>query len=220
MKETMIGKFITFEGGDGAGKTTQIRMLAASLVAAGKTVTTTREPGGTPAAEAIRGLLLSGVAEPLGPEGEAILFGAARTDHIDKVIRPALERGDWVLCDRFSDSTRVYQGASGGASDTLLRALDRVAIGDTRPNLTITLDVPAAIGLARVHDRLASVEATPDRFEGEDLEILEARRQAFLDIAASEPERCFVIDATQDEDDVAAAIWTVVCSRLFGEEVA
>ena len=216
----MIGKFITFEGGDGAGKTTQIQKLAASLAATKRTVTTTREPGGTPTAEAIRHLLLSGFAEPLGPEGEAILFAAARTDHIDGVIRPALLRGDWVLCDRFSDSTTVYQGGSGGADEKLLRALERVAIGETRPDLTLILDLPASIGLARVHERLVSLEEKPDRFEGEELALHEKRRQAFLNIAEKEPQRCVVIDATHTEDDVAAAIWDEISSRLLGEEAA
>lgn len=216
----MIGKFITFEGGDGAGKTTQIQRLAASLAEIGLTVTTTREPGGTPNAESIRHILLSGIAKPLGVEGEAILFAAARLDHVDSVIRPALERGDWVLCDRFSDSTRVYQGQAGGADAQLLRALERVAIGETWPNLTIILDIPASIGLARVHDRLSSDDATPDRFEGEALALLEERRQAFLDIARSEPKRCVIIDATRAEDAVAKDIWKAVSSRLLGEAAA
>jgi len=220
LKDVMIGKFITFEGGDGAGKTTQIKRLAASLTATKRTVTTTREPGGTPTAEAIRRLLLSGFAEPLGVEGEAILFAAARSDHIEGVIRPALNRGDWVLCDRFSDSTTVYQGGIGGADEKLLRALDRVAIGETRPDLTLILDIPASIGLARVHDRLVGLNEKPDRFEAEDLARHEERRQAFLDIAAKEPGRCVVIDAARTEDDVAAAIWNAVSSRLLGEAAA
>jgi dTMP kinase len=213
----MTGKFITFEGGDGAGKTTQIERLAAAFISSGRTVTTTREPGGTPTAEHIRRLLLSGVAEPLGAEGEAILFSAARADHVDRVIRPALARGEWVLSDRFADSTRVYQGVTGGADEKLLRALDRVAVGETRPDLTFILDVPAAVGLARVHGRVGSA---PDRFEGEEVALQEKRRQAFLDIAAREPERCVVIDATQSEDVIAAAIWSAVAARLMGEEAA
>jgi dTMP kinase len=216
----MTGKFITFEGGDGVGKTTQIERLAAALVSSGKAVTTTREPGGTPTAESIRRLLLSGFAEPLGPEGEAILFAAARADHVDRVIRPALARGDWVLSDRFADSTRVYQGVTGGADERLLRALERVAIGDTRPDLTFILDLPAAVGLARIRGRSGHGGAAPDRFEGEELALQEKRRQAFLDIAAREPGRCVVIDATQSEDMVAAAIWSVVTARLLGEEAA
>ncbi len=213
----MTGKFITFEGGDGAGKSTQIRRLATALAARRITVTLTREPGGTAVAESIRRFILSGRAEPLGAEGEAILFSAARADHVDCVIRPALARGEWVLSDRFADSTRVYQGVAGGADVRLLRALDRVAIGDTRPDLTFILDVPAAVGLARVRGRAGSA---PDRFEGDEIDLQEKRRQAFLDIAAREPERCVVIDATQAEDAVAAAIWNVVTARLLGEEAA
>jgi dTMP kinase len=125
-----------------------------------------------------------------------------------------------VLSDRFADSTRVYQGVSGGADQKLLRALERVAVGETRPNLTFILDIPAAVGLARVRDRLVSVGASPDRFEGEELALQEKRRQAFLDIATKEPERCVVIDASQSEDVVAAAIWATVTVRLLGEEAA
>lgn len=216
----MTGKFITFEGGDGAGKTTQIRRLAAALKATGRSVRQTREPGGTPTAEAIRRLILSGLAEPLGAEGEAILFAAARRDHVENVIGPALDGGEWVLCDRFADSTRVYQGIGGEADERLLRALERVAVGATTPDLTIVLDLPAAVGLERVRERLVSIGATADRFEGEELALQERRRQAFLDIAANEPQRCVVIDATQSEDEVAHAIWKAVSGRLFGEEAA
>lgn len=213
----MTGKFITFEGGDGAGKSTQIRRLATALAARRITVTLTREPGGTAVAESIRRFILSGRAEPLGAEGEAILFSAARADHIDCVIRPALARGEWVLSDRFSDSTRVYQGVTGGADARLLRALDRVAIGNTHPDLTFILDVPATVGLARVRARAGSA---PDRFEGDEIALQEQRRQAFLDIARREPERCVVIDAAQPEDAVAAAIWSAITARLLGEEAA
>lgn len=216
----MTGKFITFEGGDGAGKSTQIERLANALASSGRTVTKTREPGGTPIAESIRDLILSGLAESLGADGEALLFAAARADHVDKIIRPALARDEWVLCDRFADSTRVYQGVGGGADERLLRALERVAVGETRPDLTIVLDVPAEVGLARVHDRLVSAGAAPDRFESEDLALQEKRRLAFLDIAASEPDRCLVVDATCPEDVVAAVIWAAVASRLFDEEAA
>jgi len=216
----MSGKFITFEGGDGAGKSTQIRRLAAALVATGRVVTQTREPGGTPAAEAVRELILSGAAEPMGAEGEAVLFAAARADHVDKVIRPALARGEWVLSDRFVDSTRVYQGAGGGAEDRLLRALERVAVGESRPDLTIILDVPASVGLERARGRRGEDIADTDRFEGEELSLQEKRRQAFLAIAASEPDRCVVVDATQTEDEVAHAVWKAVASRLFGEAAA
>jgi dTMP kinase len=217
----MTGKFITFEGGDGAGKSTQMRRLAAALVATGRKVQQTREPGGTPAAEAVRHLILSGRAKSMGPEGEAVLFAAARADHVEKVIRPALEREEWILCDRFADSTRVYQGAGGGADDKLLRALERVAVGETRPDLTIILDVPAAVGLERARGRQGEeANAAADRFEAEDLSLQEKRRQAFLDIAGREPDRCFVINASQSEDEVAHAVWKAVSTRLIGKGTA
>ncbi|MEX0852963.1 MAG: dTMP kinase [Bauldia sp.] len=210
----MPGKFVTFEGGEGAGKSTQIRRLAERLTASGRQVTVTREPGGTPTAEAIRRLILSGFAQPLGVEGEAVLFAAARADHVDRVIRPALAADRWVLCDRFTDSTRAYQGATGGADEGLLSALERVAVGRTKPDLTVILDVPPEIGLARAARRGG---AEPDRFERDDLAMHEARRRAFLDIAAWEPGRCVAIDATQPEDAVAEAVWQVVTARLLDQ---
>jgi dTMP kinase len=212
----MAGRFITFEGGEGAGKSTQIRLLAERLRLLGKEVVATREPGGTPTAEAIRALLLSGRATELGPEGEAVLFAAARTDHVAHVIRPALVAGCWVLCDRFFDSTRVYQGGSAGASEGMLDALERAAVGETRPDLTIILDVPASVGLARAARRIAAAGTVADRFERDDLAIHEARRQAFLAIAAAEPERCVVVDATRSDADTAAAVWQATVDRLLG----
>ncbi len=211
----MAGKFITFEGGEGAGKSTQVRLLADRLSAAGETVVVTREPGGTPIAEDIRRVLLAGVAEQLGPDGEAVLFAAARADHVERVIRPALQAGKWVLCDRFSDSTRVYQGVGDGADAGILQALDRVAVGRTQPDLTLILDVPAEGGLARAAKRSAEGGRTPDRFERDDVSLHEARRQAFLAIAQAEPERCVVIDATRSEEATAEAIWRAVGARLI-----
>jgi dTMP kinase len=213
----MPGKFITFEGGEGAGKSTQIRHLADRLARAGIAVVTTREPGGTPTAESIRRLLLGGFARELGPEGEAMLFAAARSDHVDNRIRPALDGGQWVLCDRFTDSTNVYQGTTGGVPDALLRALERVSVGTTRPDLTFILDVPVDVGMARAAARISGGSA--DRFESEDLSVQEARRQAYLDIARREPERCVVIDAMESEAVMADAIWTAVEKRLL-ERVA
>jgi len=215
----MSGRFITFEGGDGAGKSTQLKRLAQRLGESGRSVVTTREPGGTPSAEAIRDVLLSGEAGSLGVEGETLLFAAARMDHVDTVIRPALARGDWVLCDRFIDSTRVYQGVVGGADARLLRALENVVVGATRPDLTFILDVPVSVGLERIRARLGGGEAS-DRFESESVELQEKRRQGFLDIARGEPERCVVIDATQDEDRVAEEIWKAVVERLIDREAA
>jgi dTMP kinase len=204
----MAGRFITFEGGEGAGKSTQIRLLAERLTDAGFAVTVTREPGGTPTAESIRRLLLSGAAQSLGVEGEAVLFAAARADHIDRVIRPALAAGRWVLCDRFFDSTRVYQADADAA---LLAGLERIAVGRTRPDLTIILDLPAEEGIARAHGRGAGA----DRFERDDLALHEARRQRFLAIAQGEPERCVVVDGAGTVESVADAVWSVVHGRLI-----
>lgn len=212
----MAGRFITFEGGEGAGKSTQIQRLAAKLAANGKAVTTTREPGGTPAAEAIRRVLLAGLAEALGAETEAILFAAARADHVERLIRPALAKGEWVLSDRFADSTHVYQGTTGSVDAAFLDALDRITIGNTRPDLTFILDIPPEEGLARVAGRLVgSGGGRLDRFEGEALALHERRRQAYLDIAARAPGRCVVIDASRPEDAVADAIWQAVAARLL-----
>ncbi len=206
------GRFITFEGGEGAGKSTQMKRLAAALAERGIAVVETREPGGTPDAEAIRSFILSGRARPLGGGGEAVLFAAARADHVDRVIRPALARGAFVLSDRFTDSTRAYQGADG-VDTTLLDGLETLAVGETRPDLTVILDLPAETGLARAAARRGAGDA--DRFEGETIVKHEARRRIFLEIAAREPGRCAVIDATRGVDDVAAEIWQVVSERLL-----
>jgi len=199
------GVFITFEGGEGAGKSTQIARLAATLRAgSGREVVTTREPGGTPRAEHYREALLRGVAKPYGPFAEALMFAAARIDHVDGLIRPALARGAIVLCDRFADSTRAYQGAAGGLDPALIASLERVTLQDLRPDLTLILDLPAAAGLARARRR-GEAEA-PDRFEAEALGFHERLRSAFLAIAAAEPVRCRVIDASPGPDAVEAAI--------------
>jgi dTMP kinase len=149
----MRGRFITFEGGEGTGKSTQAAMLAERLEAFGLNVVLTREPGGSLGAEAIRHVVLSGAAQPLGSHAEAILFAAARDDHVRQLIRPALEDGRWVVCDRFADSTRIYQGVLGNIDPRVIKALERVALGDTRPELTCILDVPPAVGLRRAAKR-------------------------------------------------------------------
>lgn len=206
------GRFITLEGGEGAGKSTQAQRLAAHLRDRGFETVLTREPGGSPLAERIRGVILSGAVAPLGPAAEAVMFSAARIDHLEKTIRPALARGAWVICDRFSDSTRAYQGALGNLEPRFLRDLERVTIGATRPDLTLVVDVPAEAGLARARARSSVV----DRFEAEGLAFHEALRKAFLDIAAGEPERCAIIDGSGDADAVEASVWAVVEQRLFG----
>jgi dTMP kinase len=210
----MAGRFITFEGGEGAGKSTQIRLLGERLTDAGYAITLTREPGGTPTAESIRKLLLSGAAQSLGVEGEAVLFAAARADHVERVIRPALASGRWVLCDRFIDSTRVYQAA---ADPSFLAGLERVAIGRTRPDLTFILDLPADEGLARAERRIAAAGGAPDRFERDTLALHEERRQRFLAIASSEPERCVVLDATETIGVIADRIWRAVTERFVAK---
>lgn len=198
------GLFITFEGGEGAGKTTQIERLAGWLRARGHRVLLTREPGGSPGAEAVRHVLLSGAAEQYGPAMEAILFSTARSDHVEQVIRPAVEAGMIVLCDRFMDSSRVYQGVSGKLDPAFMERLEEVAINGMVPDLTLILDLPAETGLERARARRGNGDA--DRFEKEEADIHEERRQAFLSIAAAEPERCRVIHAARDTDAVAGAI--------------
>jgi dTMP kinase len=208
----MRGKFITFEGGEGAGKSTQAGLLAARLKALGIEVVLTREPGGSAGAEIIRHVILSGAAKPLGPEVEAVLFAAARADHLDQVIRPALERGSWVVCDRFVDSTRVYQGALGKVDPRILRGLERVTVGDAVPDLTVILDIAAEPGLRRARSRAAGAGA--DRFENESLDFHEQLRAAYREIAAIEPGRCVLIDADAAEDKVADEVWNAVRRRL------
>jgi dTMP kinase len=213
------GVFITFEGGEGAGKSTQIARLAAALRAAsGREVVTTREPGGTPRAEGYRAALLRGVAKPFGPFAEALMFAAARIDHVDALIRPALARGAIVLCDRFADSTRAYQGAAGGLDPALIASLERVTLQGLRPDLTLILDLPAEAGLARARRRGgegqgAGQEVGPDRFEAEALGFHERLRSAFRAIAEAEPARCRVIDAEPGPDAVEAAIRGAVAAH-------
>jgi dTMP kinase len=219
MAETLVkrpsgrGRFISFEGGEGSGKSTQIRKLAERLAAAKLRAIVTREPGGSPGAEIIRHLVLSGMGKLLGPEAETLLFAAARDDHVRSVIQPALSQGTWVLCDRFSDSTRVYQGRLGKVSPDVLNAMQRVTIGDLKPDLTIILDVPVEVGLKRAAARRGS--AAPDRFEAEDLKFHQDLRDAYKQIAAEDPRRCVLIDATPDPETVAAHVWTALRDHLF-----
>lgn len=203
--------FITLEGGEGAGKTTLIRKLAAWLGAINVPVVTTREPGGSPKAERIRDALLSGRAAALGSFAEAVLFSAARADHLRATIRPALERGAVVLCDRFADSTRAYQGALGNLDPALIRALEDVVVGEDRPDLTLILDLPARLGLARASARR---NGEADRFEAEAEAFHEGLRAAFLDIAVREPERCVVIDAAVAPEETEAAARAAILARL------
>jgi dTMP kinase len=207
------GRFITFEGGEGSGKSTQIRTLADRLSAAKLRAIVTREPGGSPGAEIIRHLVLSGMGKLLGAEAETLLFAAARDDHVRTVIQPALNQGIWVLCDRFSDSTRAYQGSLGKVAPAVLNAMERVTIGSLKPDLTFILDVPVEIGMQRAAARRGS--GAPDRFEAEDVKFHQQLRDAYRQIAADNPQRCVLIDANADAGAVAADIWAALRDRLF-----
>jgi dTMP kinase len=205
------GRFISFEGGEGSGKSTQIKLLAKRLDAAKLRAIVTREPGGSPGAEIIRHLVLSGMGKLLGPEAETLLFAAARDDHVRTVIEPALAKGTWVLCDRFSDSTRAYQG--GNVPSGFLNAVQRVTIGDLKPDLTIILDVPVEVGLKRAAARRGN--GAPDRFEAEDIKFHQDLRDAYRQIAAEDPKRCVLIDASASPEAVAAQVWTALRDRLL-----
>ncbi|MEM7069664.1 MAG: dTMP kinase [Pseudomonadota bacterium] len=207
------GIFITLEGGEGAGKSTQIELLRSRLDAAGFEVVCTREPGGTPGAEAIRHVILSGSVEELGPQFEAEMFAAARLDHVENLIAPSLDSGKVVICDRYIDSTRVYQGITGNVEMSYLKALEQLVCEAAWPDLTLILDLDPELGMKRASDRRAE-DGTPDRFEKEDLDIQNQRREGFLEIAKQEPERCVIIDASRSVDDVHNLIWQAVSSKL------
>lgn len=203
------GRFITIEGGEGCGKSTLIRGLAEKLKSDGITVTVTREPGGTPLAESARQLVLSPANQQTwSPIGEALLMNAARSDHVDRLIEPTLKRGEWVLCDRFTDSTLVYQGISG-VREAFLQALHDEITRQTRPDLTIILDAPAEALMSR-----RSARGTSDVFESRPIEFHEQVRQAFLDIATREEDRCAVIDAQQQPASIVSQALSVIDERL------
>jgi dTMP kinase len=204
------GRFITFEGGEGAGKSTQVKRLAARLQDQGLEVVTTREPGGSPGAESIRDIVLKGAADRWSPVTETLLMYAARRDHIERVIQPALTRGAWVVCDRFSDSTRAYQGAAGGTDPGLISALETYVLEGVRPDLTLVFDLDPDVGLERAHAR-AGAEM---RFESKGMAFHQRLRDGFRAIAEAEPDRCAVIDAAAPMDAVEVAVWTAVAERL------
>ncbi len=206
------GRFITLEGGEGAGKSTQIKLLADKLSAANIGCVVTREPGGSPGAEIMRHLVLSGIGKVLGADAEALLFAAAREDHVRLLIEPSLARGLWVLCDRFSDSTRAYQGNLGHVDLTMIEALERVTIGSMRPDLTLVLDLPVEIGLGRAAKRRGT--GVPDRFESENIGFHQQLRSAYRQIVQDNPNRCVLIDADADASTVAARIWQAVRFRF------
>lgn len=203
------GHFITFEGGEGAGKSTQLKRLVARLTAAGHEVVATREPGGSPGAESIRELVLNGSADRWSPVTETLLMYAARRDHIERVIRPALARGAWVVCDRFADSTRAYQGAGGGVGPELIAALEDSILEETRPDLTLVFDMSPETGLARAQARGGEM-----RFESKGLDFHQRLRDGFLGIVRNEPDRCALIDASGSMDEVEAQVTAAVEARL------
>lgn len=207
-------RFITLEGGEGTGKSTQIRHLVSALEEVGVSALATREPGGSLGAEYIRKLILDPERPDLSALSETLLFYAARNDHLDRLIRPSLARGIWVVCDRFSDSTRAYQGALGLVSDAQLAVMEKLVVGQTVPDLTLVLDLPAKIGIERAHQRRG--DGKSDVFERQSLEFHERLRDAFLGFAKAAPGRFAVINANGDEESVRQRIWAVVAERLLG----
>ena len=205
------GKFITFEGGEGAGKTTQARLLVEHLRSLGIDVIQTREPGGSPGAEEIRNIVVAGDAGRWSPRTETLLMYAARSDHLERTIRPALDAGKWVVCDRFADSSRVYQGAGGGTPESLIEALDAAIVAEDQPDLTLVFDLPVEVGLERAFGR----GLFESRFESKGLAFHEKLREGFLDVARRHPERCVVIDATGELEVVSERLWSAVSERLL-----
>jgi dTMP kinase len=203
-------QFITLEGGEGTGKSTQARRLAAKLYEKRVEALVTREPGGSPGAEQIRELLVNGEPGRWSALTETLLVFAARVDHVEKAIKPALASGKWVISDRFTDSTYAYQGAGRGTDREIIRRVQSAAIGDFKPNLTLVLDLPVSVGLERAKARAGS----ENRFEQFNAEFHEKLRQAFLDIAKRNGDRCVLIDATGSEDEVAELIWQTVAKRF------
>lgn len=211
----MRGRFITFEGGEGSGKSTQARRLAAHLRGAGMSVIETREPGGSPFAERVRALILDPGIPAHAPLSEALLFTAARADHLAATIRPALDAGSWVVCDRFTDSTRIYQGTAGGLPADVLDALERLVVADTRPDLTFLLDLDPSIGLARARRRgAAGGSGAVDGYEARGLAYHEKLRAGFLQLAEREPGRIVVLDGAATPDALAGEVSAVVAARL------
>lgn len=213
--DSAMAFFITLEGGEGGGKSTQADLLARALEAQGRAVVTTREPGGTPLGKKIREILLSGRNHGLAPASELLLYAADRAQHVREVIRPALDQGKIVLSDRFQDSTTVYQGIGRGLNPTWLDLLSEMATEGLKPDLTIILDLDPAIGLKRSHARLQSENSSEDRFEKEALEFHQKVRRGFLDLAGKEPGRFVVVDATPAPMEIHEKILKVVQMRLL-----
>lgn len=203
------GKFITLEGGEGAGKSTQAKLLGAALISTGIEVVITREPGGAPAAESVRALLVDGDVSRWTPMSEALLNYAARLEHMRQTIMPALDTGKWVISDRFADSTMAYQGYGHQLGADRIAELHALTLGDFYPDLTVILDIPVEIGLARAVDRASG----GDRYERMDEAFHQRVRDGFIEIARGDSDRCAIIDATSDVDEVQARILTIVNER-------
>lgn len=212
----VAARFITFEGGEGVGKSTQVKRLLANLNRHEIAAVRTREPGGTPKAEAVRSFILQGRSESWGAGAEAVLFAAARLDHVNQLIAPSLDAGKWVISDRFHDSTRAYQGLTGGVDDRLIRGLEALALNGRNPDLTLVLDMDPEVAFRRVNEREleGALQQTGDRFEKEDLDWHRRLREAFLAIATNNPERCVVIPANQSEDALEQEIWDTLTRRF------
>ena len=208
-------RFITFEGGEGVGKSTQVKRLLVRLNRLGIEAVRTREPGGTPKAEHVRAFILQGRSEPWGPGAEAVLFAAARLDHVNQLIAPSLSTGKWVISDRFHDSTRAYQGLTGGVDGKLIRGLETLALNGHAPDLTFVLDMDPVVAFNRVNARELepALAQSGDRFEKEDLDWHRRLRQAFLDIAAQNQDRCVVLPANQSEDALESEVWDTLTRR-------
>jgi dTMP kinase len=206
-------RFITFEGGEGTGKSTQAGLLAARLQQAGHAVVATREPGGSPFAERVRDFLLASDGAAPTPLAEALLFSAARADHVARTIRPALDAGQFVVCDRFADSTRVYQGVAGGLATSHIDKLEKLVLAGLAPGLTCIVDLAPEAGLARARSR-AGAGAAADPFEARDLAFHERLRAGFLALAAKEPQRCIVLDGALPAAAIAERVWVEVARRF------
>lgn len=204
------GKFITFEGGEATGKSTQSKRLAERLERAGIPVIVTREPGGTPVGEDVRALIMKD--RPTDPVTELLLFAAARAEHMTSVIRPALYDGTWVISDRFIDSTRVYQGKLYGLERVFIEQLEKFIVAPDYPDLTLILDLPASAGIER-----AELRGTLSRYDAERIETHEALREGFLEIAEKEPQRCVIIDGHLPVESVETAVWQAVTAHLLAE---
>lgn len=204
------GRFITLEGGEGVGKSTQAGILTDHLISLGIEVLRTREPGGSENAEAVRDLVVKGEAGRWSPVAETLLMYAARADHLERLIRPALQRGAWVVCDRFADSTRAYQGAGGGVAPAVIEGIDAAVVGADQPDLTLVFDLPVEIGLDRAFGR----DMFEARFESKGQAFHQRLREHFLAIARAEPRRCTIVDATGEPPVVAEAVWAAVLNRF------